>query len=60
MARLFRFLSDEEGATGVEYAVLLALILLSCISAVALVGQRSADLWSDNNSGLQQAFQHVQ
>jgi pilus assembly protein Flp/PilA len=32
------FLRDEEGATMVEYALMLALIAIVCIGAVSLIG----------------------
>ena len=59
MDRFLRFLREEDGPTAVEYAVLLAMILLTCVSAVALVGQESASLWSDNEEGLQSAFDNA-
>ena len=34
-----RFLTSEEGPTAVEYAVMLALILVACISIVSSLGQ---------------------
>jgi pilus assembly protein Flp/PilA len=33
-----RFLRDEDGATMVEYALMLALIAVVCIAAVTLIG----------------------
>ena len=33
-----RFLISEEGPTAVEYAVMLALIILVCISAIQALG----------------------
>jgi pilus assembly protein Flp/PilA len=32
------FIQEEEGATAVEYAVMLVLIIVVCIAAVTLVG----------------------
>jgi pilus assembly protein Flp/PilA len=37
--KLHRFLSSEDGPTAVEYAVMLSLILLVCLSAVTTIGQ---------------------
>jgi pilus assembly protein Flp/PilA len=37
-----RFVSSEDGPTAVEYAVMLALIILVCIGAIGTLGQRSA------------------
>ncbi len=36
---LFRFLRDEEGPTAVEYALMLALIFVVCVSAVQSFGK---------------------
>ena len=33
-----RFLRDEDGATLVEYALLIALIAVVCVGAVTLIG----------------------
>lgn len=34
-----RFMKEEEGATAVEYAVMLVLIIVVCIVAIKFVGQ---------------------
>jgi pilus assembly protein Flp/PilA len=36
-----KFVREEEGATMVEYALMLALIAIVCIGAVALIGTNS-------------------
>ena len=36
-----RFLKREDGPTAVEYAVMLALIMVVCITAVATLGNNS-------------------
>jgi pilus assembly protein Flp/PilA len=35
------FLENEDGPTAVEYAVMLALIIVVCISAISLLGQNA-------------------
>jgi pilus assembly protein Flp/PilA len=41
---------DEDAATAVEYAVMLALVLVVIISAINAVGNTSSNLWaSDTN-----------
>ena len=35
------FLSREDGPTAVEYAVMLALIIVVCIGAITLIGQNA-------------------
>lgn len=56
MHLLKKFLSEETAATSVEYAVMLAMILMACIVAIGTVGMETSGLWSDNESGLQGAF----
>jgi Flp pilus assembly pilin Flp len=51
--RLGRFLRTTDAATAVEYAVVLALILMVVFSAVALVGQKTGQSWSNSNTSLQ-------
>ncbi|MBL8796804.1 MAG: Flp family type IVb pilin [Planctomycetia bacterium] len=43
--RLHTFLKREDGPTAVEYAVMLALIIVICLSAVELLGQNSSKLF---------------
>ena len=38
MADVRRFLASEDGPTAVEYAVMLALILVACITIVTSLG----------------------
>jgi pilus assembly protein Flp/PilA len=43
--RLLRFFNREEAATSVEYAVMLALILIAVIGAIGAVGGETGGLW---------------
>jgi len=43
--RILRLLRDEQAATAVEYAVILALILISVIGAIGAVGAQAGGLW---------------
>ncbi len=36
-----RFLVSEDGPTAVEYAVMLALIIIVCLASIALIGQNA-------------------
>ena len=49
---LLRFLRDEDGPTAVEYAVMLAMIIGSCIAAITLVGGEAGGSWDDTSSKL--------
>jgi len=47
-----RFVRDEEGASMVEYALLVALIAIVAIVAIGLVGGRVSDKFDDVASSL--------
>jgi Flp pilus assembly pilin Flp len=47
MRQFRKILWDEEAATAVEYAVLLAMILLSVIGAIGLVGNQAGGMWGN-------------
>jgi pilus assembly protein Flp/PilA len=38
MSKIRRFLASEDGPTAVEYAVMLALIIVVCITAITTLG----------------------
>jgi len=44
---LGRFLRDEDGPTAVEYAVMLALIIVVCITAVSTLGSNARGTFSN-------------
>ena len=48
-----RFARDEDGATLVEYALLVALIAVVCIAAVTLIGTRVSGKLNSAASSLQ-------
>ena len=41
LTSLQRFLRDEDGPTAVEYAVMLALIIVVCIAAITTLGSNA-------------------
>jgi len=43
---LLGFVQGEEGPTAVEYAVMLALIIVVCITAVATLGSNSSNTYT--------------
>ncbi|MGO8900792.1 MAG: Flp family type IVb pilin [Isosphaeraceae bacterium] len=45
---LLRLYRDDQAATAVEYAVLLALILVAVISAINAVGNTSSVIWAND------------
>jgi pilus assembly protein Flp/PilA len=42
-----RFLKNEDGPTAVEYAVMLALIVVVCITAITTLGSNSNKVYSN-------------
>jgi pilus assembly protein Flp/PilA len=51
--RLFKqLLRDDEATTAVEYAVMLAMIMLACIGTVATFGGQTGTLWGDTDTKL--------
>jgi pilus assembly protein Flp/PilA len=47
------FLKREDGPTAVEYAVMLALIVVVCIAAITAIGSASNQTFSSVGSALQ-------
>jgi pilus assembly protein Flp/PilA len=47
-----RLLRDEDGPTAVEYAVLLALILVAVMAGIGAVGGQTGGMWSNNEQQL--------
>jgi pilus assembly protein Flp/PilA len=52
---LLRLYRDDQAATAVEYAVLLALILLAIISAISAVGNTTQGIWANDASRIETA-----
>ena len=50
--RVVEFLKNEDGPTAVEYAVMLALIVVVCISAITSLGQNANSTFSFVGSAL--------
>ncbi len=53
MQWFIQILRDEEAATAVEYAVMLAMILLALFGAVGMVGAQSGAMWGGIDGDLQ-------
>ncbi len=50
--RIRDFLRNEDGPTATEYAVMLALIIVVCIAAVTLLGQRVSGVFQSVQGSL--------
>lgn len=53
MESVIRFLRSEDGPTAVEYAVMLAVILLVVITGVSAFGNAQANYWGGIQSDLE-------
>ena len=42
-----RFLVSEDGPTAVEYAVMLALIIITCLTAIGSLGTAASDKFDE-------------
>ena len=51
-SRVRRFLASEDGPTAVEYAVMLALIIVACIAIVTALGTSVSSTFSRVNTGI--------
>jgi Flp pilus assembly pilin Flp len=54
MRPLIEIIRSEEGATSVEYAVVLALILMAVMGAIGSFGAQTGGLWGGMNTDLQE------
>jgi len=47
-----RLIRDEQGGEVIEYALILGLIIVICISAIAMIGTKVLARWGSVNSSL--------
>jgi len=50
-----RFLVSEDGPTAVEYAVMLALIIIVCLTAITAVGNKASQVFTNVSTSLSAA-----
>lgn len=53
--RVVRFLKKEDGPTAVEYAVMLALIIVVCLTAIGTLGNQANNTFSTTSTKLKMA-----
>ena len=46
LKKLRRFLASQDGPTAVEYAVMLSLIVVACLSAITSIGTKASSVFS--------------
>jgi len=50
--RIQRFLVSEDGPTAVEYAVMLALIVVVCLTAISTIGTNASTTFNNVSQSL--------
>ena len=58
MNPLLQFLQDENGTSAVEYAVMLALIVGTCVGAIGFFGGEAGGSLIDTSDKLDTAMNH--
>ena len=53
--KIQKFFKSEDGPTAVEYAVMLALIVIVCLAAIQAVGQQANTTFTNINNSLKNA-----
>ncbi|TWT76841.1 Flp/Fap pilin component [Posidoniimonas polymericola] len=53
---ILTFLKSEDGPTAVEYAVMLAMIVVTCIGAVNGMANATADSFDDSSTAINSAL----
>jgi pilus assembly protein Flp/PilA len=56
MKKLLRFLRDEDGPTAVEYAVMLALIIVACMAGVQALTEETANSYNRSSAAIDEAL----
>ncbi len=56
MKKVLRFLRDESGPTAVEYAVMLSLIIVLCLSGIQAIGVNASSSFESSTQELQDHF----
>jgi pilus assembly protein Flp/PilA len=55
VSKVQRFLKSEDGPTAVEYAIMLALIVIVCLTAIQAIGTNASSAFSDIAADLDSA-----
>jgi pilus assembly protein Flp/PilA len=50
--KMQRFLTSEDGPTAVEYAVMLALIIIVCLTAISAVGTKASTTFTNVSNSI--------
>lgn len=60
MKATLRFLQSEDGPVAVEYAMMLALIIIVALTAITTLGSSNSVFWGDINTKATEAFATAQ
>jgi len=55
--KIVRFVLAEDGLTAVEYAMLLLLVVLACLTAITIYGQSTATSFDGSHGAIETAAQ---
>lgn len=55
LTKVQRFLKSEDGPTAVEYAIMLALIVIVCLTAIQAIGTNASAAFNDIAADLNSA-----
>jgi pilus assembly protein Flp/PilA len=53
-----RFLADRNGATAIEYGLIIAVLSLVIVAGIGQAGNAIQGMFSDQDRALQEAFSH--
>ncbi len=54
--QIIRFFREEDGPTTVEYAMMIMLIFLACLTSIILLGQNTAANFQQSSNSIDAAF----
>ena len=54
--RIIQFLQEEDGPTAVEYAMMILLIFLACLTAIIAIGQATAGSFEGSSNSIDSAM----
>jgi pilus assembly protein Flp/PilA len=57
--KAYQFLREEDGPTAVEYAVMLALIIVVCITAITTLGTNASQTFSNTSLNIAAGNAHA-
>ena len=56
LPKILRFIRSEEGPTSVEYAILLAMILMAVMGSIAFIGSLTKDSFNYSKTEIERTF----